>query len=128
AGEMARDRLGEPGGAARADGDLDRAVAVALLALDLHDAAGQRLDDRHRHGFARIGEYTSHAALAADQTNGHDLCPLYTTPAAIGRCCVLLPGGVRHVAVRLPVGSPAPKKPWRRGDVPGALRGPKGAA
>ena len=67
--------LREARGLARAARDLQRAIAVALEALHLSDPIRQRLDHRHRHRGAVVGEYSGHAALAAYHTNGHFLDP-----------------------------------------------------
>jgi hypothetical protein len=84
---MSSDRLRKPGGTTGTESDLDGAIAVGLRVLHLHDTIREGLDDRHRQGFACVGENPSHAGLAADQTYGHDLYPFFTAPAAIGRCC-----------------------------------------
>ncbi len=70
-GEMARQRLGNPRWAAAASSDLHRAIAVGFVTFDLRDAVRQRLDDRHGDSHTGVGEYSGHAALAANQTNGH---------------------------------------------------------
>src|SRR6266481_4705194 len=70
-GEMARQRLGNPRWATAASSDLHRAIAVGFVTFDLRDAVRQRLDDRHGDSHTGVGEYSGHAALAANQTNGH---------------------------------------------------------
>src|SRR5882724_5033145 len=70
-GEMARQRLGNPRRTAAASSDLHRAIAVGFVTFDLRDAVRQRLDDRHEDSHTGVGEYSGHAALAANQTNGH---------------------------------------------------------
>jgi hypothetical protein len=70
-GEMAGEGLPDARCAAAANGDLNRTIAVGFIVFDLRDAIRQRLDDRHGHGYTGVGEYSGHAALAANQTNGH---------------------------------------------------------
>src|SRR6202041_160084 len=70
-GEVAGESLGDARRTAAANGDLDRAIAVGFIVFDLRDAIRQRLDNRHGHGYTGVGEYSGHAALAANQTNGH---------------------------------------------------------
>src|SRR5277367_6192090 len=56
---------------AAANGDLDSTVAVGFSVFDLRYAIRQRLDNCHRDSYTGVGEYSGHAALAANQTNGH---------------------------------------------------------
>ena len=64
-------RARQAGGLAVAEGDLHRAITVALDGLHLGDAVRQGLDHRHRDRFARVREDARHAGLAANQTDRH---------------------------------------------------------
>src|SRR5690606_18228773 len=59
-------RLVEQRSAAHAGSHLDRGVAVDLDGLDLGNAVGSRLDQRHGDRLAVLGEVPAHAGLAAD--------------------------------------------------------------
>src|ERR1700738_2744744 len=81
-GEMAGQRLGHPRRAAAANSDLNRAIAVGFVTFDLRDAIRPRLDDRYWDSHTGVGESSGHAALAANQTNGH--CQSSRREASIG--------------------------------------------
>src|SRR3984957_701027 len=68
---MTRLSLGDTRWAACANGHLNCTVAVGFIVFDLRDSIRQRLDDRHGDSHTGVGEYSGHAALAANQTNGH---------------------------------------------------------
>ena len=70
-GEMARHGLGDPGGAALAERDLDGHVAVGFLGLHLRDAVAAAVEHRHGDGGAVVLEDAHHADLAADETETH---------------------------------------------------------
>jgi hypothetical protein len=66
-GEMTRDRLGDPAGAALAVSDLNRGVAVGFDRLDLGHTIIRHVKHRHRDGPAILGEDASHADLASNK-------------------------------------------------------------
>src|SRR6185503_20843330 len=70
---VTRGRLREQLRTLLAEADLDGAVAVLVDGFHLGDAIWQHLDDGHRNRLARIGEDASHAGLAADKSNAHEL-------------------------------------------------------
>src|SRR5690625_7984459 len=61
----------DAGGTTRPYGNLHSRVTIGFYILDLGDAIGGNLNHRNRNGNTIIGKYTSHTALAADNTNRH---------------------------------------------------------
>src|SRR5690606_12263757 len=85
---MSCERLVHARGFTLADRDLNGAIAVDFLCTNLRDSIRQGFDDRHRHGFARLGENTRHTGLSTDQTQGlgaHRLSSSKALPPATGR-------------------------------------------
>src|SRR5690606_10210144 len=70
-GVVAGHRLGQQRRALAARGDLDGAVTVVLVRLQLDDAIRRRFNQGHRDGLPILGEDPAHAALAADDPDSH---------------------------------------------------------
>src|SRR3546814_12895675 len=64
--ELAELGLGDLGGLLRSEGDLEGGVAVVLVCLDLHDAAGLDPEDGHGDDAVVVIPDLGHAYLLAD--------------------------------------------------------------